>query len=239
MLPKNLPASKNPVLRFCIVAFALSMNHSSAQIKVDGNLDSREWAMAIKTSRFSFDFGNCYYALQSDTLFFAFDVIADNMDNDPTRNQQTDIVEVYIDVNSDNVRDSQDVIFRANSIQKDGGLTKTCGACELRLNNHSDGIYATVLGISPFYNDYDHRTWELAIPLKALPVKTSAGFGCRITSAYPQFSTLALIDKTDLGYESLLTINNSGVRISRQKNTPHQLSPNNPMPVTSRRILDD
>ena len=239
MLSKKLPAVTNLIQGLYTAAVILSANHSYAQLRVDGVLTTQEWGMAIKASNLSFDFGYFYYAVQNDTLFFAFDIVADNMDNDPAQSKRTDMVEIYIDVNGNNVRDSQDYIFRANSLHKNGWLIKSCGSCKPAPNNQSNGIYATEMGISPVFSGYNHRIWEIAIPSRALPATTKTGFAFRITSAYPQFSTLVLMDKTDLVYESLLIRHDSTLRIFKQKNVPPQSNSDNSTVVTSRRILND
>jgi len=240
MLSKKSPAVTSLIQRLFVAALILCGNQSYAQLKVDGVLTTQEWGMAIKTSSLSFDFGYFYYAVQSDTLFFAFDIIADNMDNDPAQNKRTDMVEIYIDVNGNNLRDSQDYVFRANSLQKNGGLIRSCGSCKAAPNNQSNGIYATEMGISPVFKGYSHRTWEIAIPSRALPAKAKTGFAFRITSAYPQFSTLVLMDKTDLAYESVLIWHDSTIRIAIQKNvSPPQSNGDNSTLVTGRRILND
>jgi len=230
------------IKKLSLVILFLYTSIAYAQIKVDGILTPQEWNIAAKGSSLNFDFGNCYFILQNDTVFFAFDIIADNTDNNPGTNPQVDRINIYMDANGDNIYNGEDYNFIAGSLNRSGGLVRTCASCKTKKSiDQSNGIYATRFGTSFLFQDYAHRIWELAIPLKALPQKVKIGFGGKIISVYPQFSTLMFMDKNSpAGFGSLLVVENSNVRVYQQKNTQAlQQDGDKSQTITGKTILND
>jgi hypothetical protein len=126
-----------------VLLFFVLANVACAQIKADGILTVQEWNTSFKRTTLYFDFGNCYYLLQNDTIFFAFDIIADNMAN--TGTNQPDRLDIYADANDNNIYDKEDYVFTAISQNNYGGLIKTCPSCKAQKPAMLQTVYMPLL----------------------------------------------------------------------------------------------
>lgn len=152
---------------------------------IDGRLNADEWPLK---GAFSQKFGYGWMLARTDpgSLYLAFDVLADSIDDGFWNGTAGDLLQVYVDVDGDGVLNMRDLTYgpaagSASATQLIGGALVKIGRPLTTQARIAMGFGVTERGRTP------HRVWELAIPISELLGQKAAAIGiaARVSSTQP------------------------------------------------------